>query len=146
MVSAMTSELLPTEHESNAISGINELTVSQYFTTLNDGRFAQTAALFSESGTLKPPFDKLIQGREGITAYLAKEARGMKFCPEQGELIADSEGQTQISVRGKVDTSFFAINVNWLFHLNEAKKLASVEVKLLAALNELLQINRGPST
>ncbi len=145
----MTSELLPVKNEPIVtpvvIPGIDEPTVSQYFTTLNDGCFAQTAALFLKSGTLKPPFDKVIQGREAIAAYLAKEARGMKFCPEQGRFEANRKGQIQISVQGKVDTSFFAINVSWLFQLTDAKEILSVEVKLLAALNELLQINRGPS-
>ena len=141
----MSSEFLSVESDAACISGIDEPTVCQYFSTLNSGNFSQTAALFAENGTLKPPFDRAIQGEEAITAYLAREARGMTFCPEQGECLTGNEGQAQIGVKGKVDTSFFAINVSWLFELTDLGEIASVEIKLLAALNELLQINRGPS-
>ncbi len=125
------------------IDGIDELIVYDYFVKLNSGQFIATTNLFSEDGWLKPPFEKPIQGRAAIAQYLQQEAGGMKFYPEQGELLTHDDSHTQYQIRGKVETSWFTVNIAWLIQLNAAKEIVSVEIDLLASLNELLIINRS---
>jgi hypothetical protein len=119
-----------------------EPTIEQYFTSLNDRDFRATAALFTELGCLQPPFDRPIQGREQIAEYLEKEAVGMIFMPERTEVLISDKLGDRYQIYGKVATKYFSLNLNWLMQLNPAKQLASVEIKLLASLPELLKIEQ----
>ena len=128
------------------LEGIYENTIHQYFLRLNNGEFIDTAQLFTEQGCLNPPFEKSIVGREAIARYLEKEAKGMNFCPERGEILTkvgvaaplDRSDRTQYHIQGKVKTNFFTVDVSWSIELNAAKEIMAVDVKLLASINELL--------
>jgi len=128
------------------IDGIYENTIYQYFIRLNNGEFMETAQLFAEQGCLNPPFEESIAGREAIARYLEREAKGMNFCPERGEIIPKvgvaaplkNSDRTQYQIHGKVKTNFFTVNVSWSIELNAAREIMAVDVKLLASINELL--------
>ncbi len=128
------------------IDGIYENTISKYFIRLNNGEFIETAQLFAEQGCLNPPFEKSIVGREAIARYLEKEAKGMNFCPERGEILPkvggaallENSDRTQYQLQGKVKTNFFTVNVSWSIELNANNEIMAVDVKLLASINELL--------
>jgi hypothetical protein len=122
------------------IDGIDENTICEYFVRLNRGEFAATANLFADRGCLNPPFEKSIVGREAIARYLAKEAIGMSFSPQSGQLIAIDREQSRYQIQGKVVTSYFTINVGWSIELNAAKEITLVEIKLLASMTELLKL------
>jgi hypothetical protein len=124
------------------IDGIEEPTIAAYFSGLNSGEFAATAELFAQSGRLEPPFENSIEGKDAIAKYLATEAKGMIFCPESGILLLKDNNLAQYHVQGKVKTNYFTINVSWLMQLNNDKEILLVEVKLLAALEELLKFNK----
>ena len=128
------------------LEGIYENTIHQYFLRLNNGEFMETAQLFAEQGCLNPPFEKSIVGREAIARYLEKEAKGMNFCPERGEILTkvgvadllDRSDRTQYHIQGKVKTNFFTVDVSWSIELNAIKEIMAVDVKLLASIDELL--------
>lgn len=127
------------------IQGINEPTIYKYFQSLNSGDFAAAAHLFTEDGILKPPFEKQIQGRDSIAHYLETEAKGMRFCPESGGVVKLENDQTQYAqyqVQGKVQTNWFTVNVGWLVQLASAEEISMTEVKLLAELQDLLNLKR----
>jgi hypothetical protein len=132
-----------------SIENIDEPTIHEYFTGLNSNNFTATAELFGEEGYLKPPFEKLIKGKKEIADYFAKEAVGMVFCPENGQILIQGNEKTilqdtkyiEYQIQGKVQTSLFTVDVQWLIQLNCAKEIMAVEVKLLASLNELLKFN-----
>lgn len=116
------------------IEGVEEPSVINYFATINQENFEQTAALFSEDGQMLAPFEKPIVGRDAIALYLEKEAKGMKLLPHRYE---PSEAEEQIRVTGKVKTSLFSVNVAWYFSLNQ-QQITLVRIKLLASPQELL--------
>ena len=128
------------------LDGIYENTIHEYFMRLNNGEFMETAQLFAEQGCLNPPFEKSILGKEAIARYLEKEAKGMKFCPERGEILTkvgladplEHSDRTQYQIQGKVKTNFFTVNVSWSIELNAIKEIMAVDVKLLASIDELL--------
>ncbi len=124
------------------IEGIEEPTITAYFTRLNSCEFDGVAALFTDRGQLAPPFENPIEGRAAIAAYLQKEASGMSFWPESGALLIRDAGLAQYHIQGKVKTNYFTINVSWLIQLNAAKEILLVEVKLLAALEELIKFTK----
>ena len=124
------------------IDGIEEPIIAAYFNTLNRGEFAATAELFAFTGCLNPPFESSIEGRDAIANYLATEARGMILCPEAGTMLLRDERIAQYHVQGQVKTNYFSINVSWLMQLNTAGEIVLVEVKLLAALEELLKFKK----
>lgn len=134
----MTHTEAPTEH-SIAIAGIEELAIVNYFATINQEEFSQTAALFAEDGKMLAPFAEPIVGRENIAAYLAEEATGMKLLPVQGILETEEENETY-KVLGKVRTSLFSVNVAWYFTLNCDRQLTSARIKLLASPQQLLNL------
>lgn len=124
-----------------------EPVISRYFETLNAGDFQSTAALFAIDGKLYPPMENAIVGREAIEAYLSAEAKGMQLIPlersitqETDQTRCQAEGQSEYQVAGKVQTPFFSVNVAWKFILNDRAKIVSVKVKLLAALEELINL------
>ena len=127
---------IQTEH-SIAIEGIKELAIADYFATINREDFSATASLFAEDGEMLAPFEKPIIGREKITAYLAKEATGMKLLPQQG-ILETEDDIDRYKVLGKVRTSLFSVNVAWYFTLNLDNQLTSARIKLLASPQELL--------
>jgi len=128
------------------IDGIYENTIHEYFMRLNNGEFMETAQLFAEQGCLNPPFEKSIVGKEALARYLEKEAKGMNFCPERGEILTkvgladplEHSDRTQYHIQGKVKTNFFTVNVSWSIELNAIKEIMAVDVKLLASIDELL--------
>ncbi|NJK58744.1 MAG: hypothetical protein HC939_23570 [Pleurocapsa sp. SU_5_0] len=61
------------------IKGISAPAIIDYFATINQAEFIQTASLFTENGSLLAPLENPIVGREKIAAYLSKEAKGMKL-------------------------------------------------------------------
>jgi len=124
------------------IEGIDELTIYEYFARLNNNEFIATSELFTEQGCLNPPFEKTVQGRDAIAQYLEKEAKGIEFCPEYGEIIMSDSTFTQYQIKGKVKTNQFTVNVNWLIQLNSIKEIILVEVKLVASLIELLNFSK----
>jgi len=120
-----------------AVAGITETAIVDYFSTINRELYAETAALFTETGELLAPFEKPIVGRDKITAYLSQEAKGMTLLPKQGirEVEIDS---TAYKVTGKVKTSLFSVNVAWYFTLNLERQITTARIKLLASPQELL--------
>ena len=122
------------------IKGINQPIILQYFQTLNAGDFKATAQLFSEQGVLYPPFEEGIVGQTAIATYLETEAQGLKLYPQQEKMIASEGNHSIIDIRGKVETPLFGVNVGWTFHLSAQDKIDAVEVKLLASLQDLLEL------
>jgi hypothetical protein len=121
---------------------IEEPTIWEYFEKLNQGEFIATAALFSEQGCLNPPFEKPIQGRIAIAQYLQSEASGMRFCPEYGEMLSGNQQQPKYHIQGNVVTPWFTVKVTWMIKLNAAREIINIDIKLLAALNDLLALKR----
>jgi hypothetical protein len=66
----------------------------------------------------------------------------MSFWPESGALLIRDDNLAQYHIQGRVKTNYFTINVSWLIQLNAAKEILLVEVKLLAALEELLKFSK----
>lgn len=119
------------------IRGISDPTIHDYFTKLNNKQFIAVAELFSEQGTLIPPFEKNIQGKGNILEYLEKEAKGIKSYPEQGEITQNSS-LTEYQIQGTVEISQFVFNTEWFIQLNSDQKIIIMEVKLAASLESLL--------
>jgi hypothetical protein len=121
------------------IAGISEPVILRYFETLNEEAFEATSQLFAVDGVMQPPFEQAIEGREAIATYLQAEAKGLRLQPLQGVARSVEDGCTAVEVSGKVQTPIFAVNVSWLFTLNENKELAFAKIKLLASPQELLK-------
>ena len=136
----MTATTRPIITSSIKIAGITKPTVLRYFETLNAGDFDATANLFAEDGVLHAPFEEPIIGSSSIATYLKTEARGMQLEPQQGVSEILEDGNVEVQVSGRVQTSAFGINVAWLFLLNSEQKILSVTVKLLASPQELLNL------
>jgi hypothetical protein len=136
----MTATTRPIITSSIKIAGITKPTVLRYFESLNAGDFDATANLFAEDGVLHAPFEEPIIGSISIATYLKTEARGMQLEPQQGVSQILEDGNVEVQVSGRVQTSAFGINVAWLFLLNSDKKILSVTVKLLASPQELLNL------
>jgi hypothetical protein len=150
--SSIAPSTLVSEHLSPKIEiqGIYEPVIYEYFTRLNNGEFIATAELFAEQGYLIPPFDKQLQGRETISQYLQKEAIGIRFLPERGEIVTNVDpasnlehgDRTQYQIQGKVEINWFTVNISWSMQLNATKEIMLVEVKLLASFEDLLSFSR----
>jgi len=136
----MTATTRPIITSSIKIAGITKPTLLRYFETLNAGDFEATANLFAEDGVLHAPFEEPIIGSSSIATYLKTEARGMQLEPQQGVSQILEDGNVEVQVSGRVQTSAFGINVAWLFLLNSDQKILSVTVKLLASPQELLNL------
>ncbi|ACB50093.1 unknown [Crocosphaera subtropica ATCC 51142] len=121
---------------------LTEPIIKQYFETLNQANFSETAKLFTINGILKPPFEPPIEGQEAIASYLQQEAREMILLPLEEALETMEIGHTLAEIKGKVTTALFTVNVAWIFILNYQKEIVSVEVKLLASLEELVNLKR----
>lgn len=114
----------------------------QYFENFNQGNYAAVATLFSDAGCLCPPFEAEILGPPAIATYLAQEAVGMRAIPKESQIQPTDEGR-QVTVKGRVKTPLFTVNVQWIFAITATDQIQRVEIKLLASLQELLQFNRG---
>ncbi len=128
--------------QTKPITGITEPVIEAYFDTLNAGEFEATAHLFAMEGVLHPPFESPIVGQEAIATYLQSEAQGMKLNPRQGTVKPLDHSRKQFNITGNVKTPLFGVNVSWTFILNAAQAIESVEVKLLASLAELANLQR----
>ena len=120
-----------------AKTSISNETILLYFATINVGEYDMTASLFAEKGELYPPFDSCVVGQANIASYLKKEAPGMKLIPKQA---TEKGGKYQVT--GTVQTPLFSVNVCWDFMLDRNQKIASVTIKLLAELKELLSFKK----
>ena len=120
---------------------INEPVVHDYFTRFNQSDFVATSNLFSEEGSLKPPFEKVIKGRSAIAQYLSREALGMSAFPTFIKMAIIAHDSTQYQIQGKVKTDYFTVNTSWLINLNSARKITLVEIQLLEKLSDLLAFN-----
>lgn len=124
------------------IAGIQEPVVYSYFNRLNSSNFQGVSELFAPDGCLYAPFESGICGREAIEQYLEAEAQGMTALPRSGILETSPNSNPRYTLMGVVKTSFFTVNVGWTIELNSEKQIASVTVKLLAELQELLGLQR----
>ena len=133
---------MQTDTLTQKIAGINNATISNYFSSLNAGDFAATTALFAPDGVMYAPFESGLMGRDAIALYLQQEAIGLKAEPHQGIIESQENDLTQIRVNGKVQMPLFGVNVSWLFILNSQQQIVSVTVKLLASPQELINFRR----
>lgn len=117
--------------------------LDRYFQTLNDGDFQATIQLFEPTGALKAPFESEIVGRDAIANYLEQEAKNLQLIPLKKAIEPLETGEIRCRVGGKVNTPLFSVNVAWNFVLNSAHEIRSVEVKLLAALEDLLNMKNA---
>ncbi|MFP4102719.1 YybH family protein [Coleofasciculus sp.] len=124
------------------IEGITQSVILRYFETMNAGDYDATAALFTDNGVMQPPFEEPIQGQEAIATYLKAEAIDMQLSPKTGIVEPQENGNTQIQVKGRVQTSLFSVNVGWIFLLNLEQRISFVRIKLLASPQELLSFRR----
>ena len=127
------------------IDNLHQQIINSYFSHLNDRNFEEVANLFSSQGYLYPPFEKGICGRATIHRYLETEATGIQAFPQSINVhsnpagyIFNEDSQISYQIIGYVKTSFFTVNVGWSIQLNSEQDIVSVEVKLLADLQELL--------
>jgi hypothetical protein len=131
-----------TQAESLAIA-TTEPTVEQYFRDFNREAYDAVASLFHAEGVLRPPFEEGITGPDAICTYLKQEAKGMRATPLEVTTTALGKGHRQVVVQGKVKALVFMVNVRWTFVLNEDNLIVDAHIKLLASLQELMQINQG---
>jgi hypothetical protein len=128
------------------IEGLTNPIVLGYIDNMNANDFEAAANLFAPNGTLQPPFQKPILGRDSILAYMREECQGLKLMPEQGMVESLEEGYTPIKVTGKVQTPWFGsslgMNIAWRFLLDPEDKIFFVAIDLLASPKELLKLVR----
>ncbi|MEH2027791.1 ketosteroid isomerase family protein [Nostoc sp.] len=124
------------------IEGITETSVLRYFQTLNAGEFEATAALFAVDGVMRPPFESDIVGIAAIAAYLKQEGQNIQAYPNAGIAETLENGDIQVQVTGKAQTSWCSVNVLWLFILNQQRQIFYTRIKLLASPQELLSLRR----
>ncbi len=117
--------------------------VDRYFAGFNAEDYRAVAALFEADGVLLAPFEEPIVGPEAIYVYLQAEAANMRATPVKVEATPSADNTRQVVVKGRVKTSLFTVNVRWTFELTADDTLGSAEIKLLASLQELMQIDRG---
>lgn len=117
--------------------------VAQYFQAFNREDYAAVAALFADQGILYPPFEAGIVGPAAIAQYLKDEARGMQARVVRVECQPLQAGHRQMIAKGRVKTPLFAVNVQWIFELTAGDRIQHAEIKLLASLQDLLNLNRG---
>ncbi|ASC71349.1 Ketosteroid isomerase [Halomicronema hongdechloris C2206] len=116
--------------------------VAEYIDSFNQGEFDATAALFAPQGTLQPPFEESVVGRDAIATYLCREAQGMHIEPQQVAVEKLDAGHRQVTLKGRVTALVFKVNAAWIFHLTADNQIQRVEVRLLASLQELLSLQR----
>jgi hypothetical protein len=124
--------------------------VDRYFTGFNAEDYRAVAALFEADGVLLAPFEEPIVGPDAIYTYLQAEAINMRATPLAVEVAPNPAGSSpmemgtqQVVVKGRVKTLLFTVSVRWIFELTATNTIQSVEIKLLASLQELMQFDRG---
>jgi len=117
--------------------------VERYFAGFNAADYCAVAALFEADGVLLAPFEDPIVGSEAIYTYLQTEAIAMQATPVEVETTPGENGSHRVVVKGRVKTRLFTVNVRWTFGLTAANTLQSAEIRLLASLQELVQLNQG---
>ncbi|MGF1516359.1 MAG: ketosteroid isomerase family protein [Nodosilinea sp.] len=117
--------------------------VERYFASFNAADYRTVANLFEADGVLLAPFEDPIVGSEAIYKYLQTEAIAMQATPVEVETTPGENGSPQVVVKGRVKTRLFTVNVRWTFGLTAANSIQSAEIRLLASLQELVQLNRG---
>ncbi|MGB3308660.1 MAG: nuclear transport factor 2 family protein [Nodosilinea sp.] len=117
--------------------------VDRYFAGFNAEDYRAVAALFEADGVLLAPFEEPIVGPEAIYVYLQAEAINMRATPVEVETTPNADDTRQVVVKGRVKTLLFTVNVRWTFVIGPDDTLQSTEIKLLASLQELMQIDRG---
>jgi hypothetical protein len=106
-------------------------------------RLPAVAALFAADGVLLAPFEATMVGAEAIYTYLQAEAVSMRATPVEVESETAADGTRCVVVRGRVKTQLFTVSVRWTFALTAADTIQSAEIKLMASLQELMQLARG---
>ena len=114
--------------------------VLRYFTFFNQGEYAQVANLFTVKGSLYPPFEPAVVGRDNIANYLLKEAEGMTVSLLSADVHPQEGSRFQVDVRGSATALVFKVNVAWCFLLTDDNEIESVRVDLLATLEELFRL------
>jgi hypothetical protein len=115
-------------------------TIEQYFDSFNRKAFEQAAALFGESGQLKPPFDSPLVGAEAIAQYLTQKAQNMTASPKQWQIQRLENNRWQMDVTGQVQAIAFTVNMAWQFIVNAEGSIDQAHIKLLASPHELLSL------
>ena len=119
---------------------LDERAVLRYFTLFNLGEYRQVAELFTAEGSLYPPFEPAVVGKDNIASYLLKEAEGMAVSLLSAETHLREDGRLQVDVRGSVTALVFKVNVSWCFVVTKENEIESVRVDLIATLEELLRL------
>lgn len=133
----------PQIEEIAPIVDIRNTTILNYFEAFNAGDYEATSQQFAIDGTLHPPFESPIVGRDAIEHYLKAEAKGITAQPQQetiGQVLED--GCTEIQVTGRVKTPWFGVGVSWLFTLNDQQEIVFLKLKLIASPQELMKLRR----
>ncbi len=124
--------------------------VDRYFTGFNAEDYRAVAALFETDGVLLAPFEEPIVGPDAIYTYLQAEAINMRATPLAVEVAPNPAGPSPLEtstqpvvVKGRVKTLLFTVSVRWIFELTATNTIQSVEIKLLASLQELMQFDRA---
>jgi ketosteroid isomerase-like protein len=127
---------------------LTPVVIDRYFTGFNQEDYRAVADLFAGDGVMLAPFEEPLQGAEAIYTYLQAEAVNMRAQPKEIETTLNPDGTQQVVVKGGVKTLLFTVNVRWTFkvassHMAPMDQIQSVEIKLLASLQELMQLDRG---
>ncbi len=133
----------PPIKEITSIVDIKTPTILNYFEAFDAGDYEATSQQFAIDGTLHPPFESPIVGRDAIEHYLNAEAKGITSQPQQeaiGQILED--GCTEIQVTGRVKTPLFGVGVSWLFTLNDRQEIVLLKLKLIASPQELLKLRK----
>jgi hypothetical protein len=86
-----------------------------------------------------------VVGPLDIARYLEQEAHNLIAKPRQITKQTLENGCTEYEVRGLAELSWFSVNVCWQFILSPWKEFFLTRVKLLATLQELLEIRQSDS-
>lgn len=117
--------------------------LQRYFDALNAHNFQQAANMYATDGQLVPPFEEPITGRSAIEAHLTDEASDMTFILESCDSISADDDTSVFLVKGKVSTPLLKVGVAWTIGIDKTNQIASVEIKLLATLRELLRLRQS---
>ena len=119
---------------------LEDRVILRYFTLFNLGEYRQVAELFTVKGSLYPPLEPAVVGKDNIASYLLKEAEGMAVSLLSAKTHLREDGRLQVDVRGSVTALVFKVNVVWCFVLTQENEIESVRVDLVATLEELLRL------
>ncbi len=121
------------------IDSLHCQSICDYFSKLNQNDFEGFAALFAPEGSLLPPFESAVVGRDAIRQYLQSTGIEVQASPESSTRELGNDGLTIYQITGKVRNNYFTVNVLWTIDLNADQQITSAKIKLLAPLQELLR-------